>query len=104
MVEYLGWETTYTEIVGTERLRPKSEQPPISPRTFLKFNISLPGDIKDFYASCPVEKHPEMNADFKKAICSLAVDFVKDEGVLRVLTKDESSQRRAGMLQDMHFR
>ena len=50
------------------------------------------------------ERHTELHEDFKKAIAALRVDFIADEGVLRVLTKDESSQRRAGMLQEMHFR
>ena len=43
VVEYLGWETTYTEIVASDRLRLKSQEPPLNPRTFLKFNIPLPG-------------------------------------------------------------
>ncbi len=34
VVEYLGWETTYTEIVPSDRLRPKSTEPPITARTF----------------------------------------------------------------------
>lgn len=42
VVEYLGWETTYTEIVASDRLRLKSQEPPLNSRTFLKFNIPLP--------------------------------------------------------------
>ena len=48
MVEYLGWETTYTEIVASDRLRLKSQEPPLNARTFLKFNIPLPG-VRIFY-------------------------------------------------------
>ena len=33
VVEYLGWETTYTEIVPSERLRPKSQEPHINNRS-----------------------------------------------------------------------
>ena len=43
VVEYLGWETTYTEIVPSERLRVKSTEPSLSPRTFVKFDISFCG-------------------------------------------------------------
>ena len=32
VVEYLGWETTYTEIVPIERLRVKSTEPGLTPR------------------------------------------------------------------------
>jgi fragile X mental retardation protein len=32
VVEYLGWETTYTEIVPFERLRVKSSEPHIGSR------------------------------------------------------------------------
>ena len=41
VVEYLGWETTYTEIVASERLRPKSMEPSISSRTFFAFKVIL---------------------------------------------------------------
>merc|ERR1719361_455875 len=49
VVEYLGWETTYTEIVTSDRLRSKSQEPPIDARTFVKFSIPLPDEIRDFY-------------------------------------------------------
>ncbi len=104
VVEYLGWETTYTEIVPSERLRPKSCESPLGPRTFLKFSIPLPEEIKDFYFRLPEDKHDETNADFRVAICAATVTFSKEDGALRVLTREESSQRRAGMLQEMHFR
>ena len=32
VVEYLGWETTYTEIVPIERLRVKSTEPGLTAR------------------------------------------------------------------------
>ncbi len=104
VVEYLGWETTYTEIVPSDRLRPKSTEPPLNPGTFNKFSIQLPAEIKDFYFNLVEEKHAESNADFCAAISAAAVDFCKDDGCLKVLSRDESSQRRAGMLQEMHFR
>ena len=83
VVEYLGWETTYTEIVASERLRPKSAEPMLGPRTFLKFSIPLPEDIKDFYFRLPDEKHEESNAEFRSAISAASVEFCKDDGVLK---------------------
>lgn len=104
VVEYLGWETTYTEIVTGERLRHKSQEPPIDARTFLKFSINLPEDVRHFYqrlssVSSGESEEMDLNRDFKMAINAAKVEFIKDQGVLRVLTRDESSQRRAGMLQ-----
>ena len=62
-------------------------------------------EIKDYYFNLGEDKHSDLlHLDFKRAINAIKVDFVKDEGVLRVLTRDDSSQRRAGMLQEMHFR
>ena len=104
VVEYLGWETTYTEIVPIERLRTKSSEPCLTPRTFFKFDITLPQEIKDFYKITPDEKQAELHKDFKEAIHAASVDFVKDPGVLRVVSKDASCQRRSTMLQEMHFR
>ena len=104
VVEYLGWETTYTEIVPSDRLRVKSNEPPLTPRTFIKFDIALPPEVKDYYFNLQDEKHADLNRDFKRLINACALDFDRSSGVLRVLTRDDSSQRRAGMLQDMHFR
>ena len=53
VVEYLGWETTYTEIVPSDRLRPKSMEPPITATTFHKFDLPVPQDLRDF---CTDEK------------------------------------------------
>ena len=49
-------------------------------------------------------KHTELNRDFKAAISACRVEFMKSGGSLSVITKDPTSQRRAGMLQEMHFR
>lgn len=61
VVEYLGWETTYTEIVPFERLRVKSTEPHIGPRTFVRHSVKLPDDIKDYYADLPDDKHAELH-------------------------------------------
>jgi fragile X mental retardation protein len=47
VVEYLGWENTYTEIVASERLRPKNPNPPIDKTTFYKFEIDVPEDLRE---------------------------------------------------------
>lgn len=47
VVEYLGWESTYTEIVPPERLRHKNTNPPIDADTFYKFEIEVPEDLRE---------------------------------------------------------
>lgn len=47
VVEYVGWESTYTEIVNPERLRHKNLNPPIDSNTFYKFEIEVPEDLRE---------------------------------------------------------
>ena len=82
----------------------KMQEPPIAARTFVKCSIPLPDEIRDFYYNLEESKHTELNRDFKAAISACKVEFVRDEGMLSVITKDPTSRRRAGMLQEMHFR
>ena len=82
----------------------ETQEPPIDARTFVKFNIPLPDEIRDFYYNLEESKHTDLNRDFKAAISACKVEFVKSGGTLSVVTKDPTSQRRAGMLQEMHFR
>lgn len=104
VVEYLGWETTYTEIVASDRLRPKSGEPPITSRTFFAFKLELPEDINNFYAYLPEEKHADLHNDFKNAIHAAKIEFLKEDGCLKVMSRDESSEKKAALLQDLHFR
>jgi len=104
VVEYLGWETTYTEIVVSERLRPKSVEPLITNRTFFAFKVKLPEDIKGYYACLPEDKYPELHNDFKKAINAAKIEYVKDEAVLKIISRDETSEKKALLIQDLHFR
>lgn len=48
VLEYIGLDSPYTEIVSIERLRPKrSNHQPIEVNTFVKFEIPVPDDLKD---------------------------------------------------------
>ena len=61
VVEYLGWETTYTEIVPFERLRVKSSEPHLAARTFIRHSVALPHDIRNCYNDLPAERQLELN-------------------------------------------
>lgn len=47
VVEYLGWEYSYTEIVAIERIRPKNTNPPIDKNTFHKIEIDVPEELRE---------------------------------------------------------
>ncbi len=42
--------------------------------------------------------------DFKEAVNACSVEYLKPEGILRIISRDESTPRRVAMLQEMHFR
>lgn len=47
VVEYLGWDNSYTEIVSSDRLRPKNTNPPVTNKTFHKFEIPVQEDLRE---------------------------------------------------------
>lgn len=101
VVEYLGWETTYTEIVPSDRLRPKSTEPPITATTFYKFQLPVPAELRDF---CVDEKAEDIHIEFMKAIDACNVKFDAAKGCLIIISQNDHTQKKATMLQDMHYR
>ncbi|CAH0583287.1 unnamed protein product [Chrysodeixis includens] len=98
VIEYLEWDNCYTEIVPKDRLRVKTPKTPIDKNTFHKFEIAVPDDLKDY------AKVENAHKEFQKAIGAALVWYVPERGVLAVVSRCETSQKRAQMLQDMHFR
>lgn len=47
VVEYCGWENSFTEIVGLERMRHKNLNPPIDIKTFYKFEVNVPDELRE---------------------------------------------------------
>lgn len=46
VVEYLGWEHSYREIVAAERLRIKNTNPPLTATTFHKYEVEVPEELR----------------------------------------------------------
>jgi len=101
VVDYLGWETKYTEIVPSDRLRPKSTEPCITKNTFHTFQLDVPEELQEF---CKDEKAEDIHSEFRKAIDACLVKYIPDKGVLSVISRNEGSQKKARILQDMHSR
>ncbi|XP_059620830.1 fragile X messenger ribonucleoprotein 1 homolog isoform X2 [Phlebotomus argentipes] len=98
VVEYLGWDHSYTEIVPVERLRLKNTNLPINAKTFHRFEIEVPEDLRDYAKVEGVDK------EFQKAVRALVCRYVPERGIYKFISKNEMSQKRALMMQDMHFR
>ncbi|KAG8184939.1 hypothetical protein JTE90_011072 [Oedothorax gibbosus] len=103
VVEYLGWETTYTEIVPSDRLRLKNTNQPITKGTFHQFEIPVPEDVQEY------SKLESAHKEFKKAITAAVCKYNPDKKSLQIIFfssqgRHEGLKKRALMLSDMHFR
>ncbi|XP_058834132.1 fragile X messenger ribonucleoprotein 1 homolog isoform X2 [Topomyia yanbarensis] len=103
VVEYLGWDNSYTEIVSADRLRVKNTNTPISDKTFFRFEIEVPEDIRE-YSLLNSAKIDGVHREFQKAIGAAECRYVPERGTLLVISRSESTQRRATMIQEMCFR
>ncbi|KAL3846906.1 hypothetical protein ACJMK2_017855, partial [Sinanodonta woodiana] len=98
VVEYVGWEKQYTDIVPMDRIRIQNANPPITKDTFLKFVLDIPSDLTEF---CQDES---VHSEFKKHCGASCVVFCPEESTLVVLSRKESVIRRASMMSDMYVR
>ncbi|XP_035912768.1 synaptic functional regulator FMR1 isoform X2 [Anopheles stephensi] len=98
VVEYLGWDHSYTEIVNTDRIRAINPSPTINEKTFHRFEIEVPEEVREYAKIDGVHK------EFQKTIQAAVCRYIPERGVLRVISRSESTQRRATMIQEMHFR
>lgn len=98
VVEYVGWENTYTEIVPPERLRHVNSNPTIDRNTFFKFEIEVPEELREH------AKLDGAHKEFQKAINACICRYIPEKGKLVVISRSEASQKIASMMKDMHFR
>nr|CAH0108554.1 unnamed protein product [Daphnia galeata] len=98
VVEYVGWEMSYSEIVPGERIRPSNTNSPLTKANFFKFEIEVPEELREY------AKRDGVHKEFQKAIEAAVCRYIPDKGMLSVMSRHESSRKRAGLLQDMHFR
>ncbi|XP_054709574.1 fragile X messenger ribonucleoprotein 1 homolog isoform X2 [Uloborus diversus] len=98
VVEYVGWETTCTEIVPSDRLRTKNTNPPITKNTFKVFELEVPEDLREY------AKNESVHKEFKKAIGAALCRFDSEKNCLKITSKSDTAKKRATMLCEMHFR
>lgn len=98
VVEYLGWDHTYTEIVSQDRLRLKNPNTPIDKSTFFRFEIQVPEELREY------AKVEGVHKEFQKSSGAGACRYDAAKAVLVIISRQESTQKRALMMHDMHFR
>ncbi|XP_066537524.1 fragile X mental retardation syndrome-related protein 2 isoform X2 [Hoplias malabaricus] len=98
VIEYAACDATYNEIVTSERIRPVNPNSPSSRNTFYKVTIAVPEDLKEICLNDNIHK------DFRKAIGASCIFYNNSINELVVLSTNESTVKRAGLLSDMHFR
>nr|XP_042897037.1 synaptic functional regulator FMR1 [Parasteatoda tepidariorum] len=98
VVEYVGWETSCTEIVPSDRLRTKNTNPPITKSTFKIFELEVPEDLREY------SKMESAHKEFKKAIGAAICRWDSTKNCLQIIAKSETAKTRANMLSEMHFR
>jgi fragile X mental retardation protein len=98
VVEYLGWDNRYTEIVSEDRLRAKSTKPHIDKKSFIRFEIQVPEDLREY------AKIEDVHKEFQKSCGAEICRYDASKGVLVIITRQAATEKRAQMMQDMHFR
>lgn len=98
VVEYIGWESSYSEIVPLERVRPINKNPAVTSNTFHKYSISVPDDLREM---C---EDPANHKDFRSACGPALIQYDPAQCAMVVLSTSESVIKRASMLSDIHFR
>lgn len=98
VVEYLGWDSSYTEIVSQDRLRMKNANSTINNSTFFRFEIQVPEELREY------AKIEGIHKEFQKSCGSDSCRYDAQKCSLILISRTEAAHKRASMMHDMHFR
>ena len=98
VVEYLGWDNSYTEIVSNDRLRIKNTNSTITNSCFFRFEIQVPEELREYAKTEGIHK------EFQKSCGAGSCRYDDAKGSLILVSRNEAAHKRASMMHDMHFR
>ncbi|XP_045200292.1 RNA-binding protein FXR1-like isoform X2 [Mercenaria mercenaria] len=98
VVEYVGWDKTYSDIVPMERLRPVNILCPITKDSFYKHVLDIPPDLHEICAD------EQSHVEFKKHVGGACIIFSAEQSALIILSTSSAVIHRASMMGDMHIR
>ncbi|XP_071838225.1 RNA-binding protein FXR1-like isoform X2 [Apostichopus japonicus] len=98
VIEYVGYDNTYNEIVTKDRLRHRNKNPPLSAESVFKNSIEVPADLRQ------LAKDPAHHREFAVATGAMSVIYHEDSQALLVFSQSEAISKRTELLGDMHVR
>ncbi|XP_029648133.1 fragile X mental retardation syndrome-related protein 1 isoform X2 [Octopus sinensis] len=98
VVEYSGFESSNTDILPLERIRPLNENPCISKDSFRKAILEVPSDLRE------VCREESTLAEFKKHCGAAVVIYNSDDNALVVVSTNFSVIKKASLMGDMFLR
>ncbi|XP_076058106.1 synaptic functional regulator FMR1 isoform X2 [Oratosquilla oratoria] len=100
VVDFVGVQSSNVDntIFPWEKLRPRNTNPPVTPKTFIKFDIDVPEDIREF------AKQDNVHKAFKEKCGAASCVYNTEKNCLTIVSQSEQTRKLALMLSDMHFR
>ncbi|XP_025080249.1 synaptic functional regulator FMR1-like isoform X5 [Pomacea canaliculata] len=99
VVEYLGWENTYTDILPLDRIRRVNSNSPITADSFHQHILEVPPDLRD---GCQGEG---ALSELKKHLGgAAAVSYCSIDNSIHVLSTNSGVIKRASLIGDMFLR
>lgn len=98
VVDYIGFKSTYTDIVPIDRVRSKNPNPPLAANSIHRLAIEIPEDLVD------ICKSEQSHVELKKACGAEVMQFNPATRQLVIISISEAAIKRADLLSDMHLR
>ncbi|XP_076435843.1 fragile X messenger ribonucleoprotein 1 homolog A-like isoform X2 [Babylonia areolata] len=99
VVEYVGYDSSVTDILPIDRVRRSNVNPPISADSFQQFVLEVPPDLRE---GCQGDA---VLADLRKHLGGAAiVSYAATDNAIHVLSTSAAVTKRASMIGDMFLR
>ncbi|CAG0913036.1 unnamed protein product [Notodromas monacha] len=103
VVEYLGFENSYTEIVPMENVRLKNPNDTLKKGSLIKKEYPVPEDVME-HINRSGSKMEDVQRQFRKACEAVQCKLIPERETILVVGTSEKTFTRANMLMEMHLR